>query len=72
MKKIRKALELSGKTFMILPIQKKVKIAILGIDGKTITNPKNSAENFNNFFYFYWKKASKQHLFLQKCTTEII
>ena len=46
MKKIRKALELSGKTFM--PIQKKVKRAILGIDGKTITNPKNSGKKLQN------------------------
>ena len=48
MKKIRKALELSGKTFMILPIQKKVKRAILGIDGKTITNPKNSGKKLQS------------------------
>ena len=36
------------------------------IDGKTITNPKDMVESFNNFFYRYWDKALKQHPSYQK------
>ena len=46
--------ELFGKAFMILSILKKVKKTNTPssslIDRKIITNPKDMAENFNNFF----------------------
>ena len=68
LKKIKKVIELSGKAFLILSIPKKnIKRTILLqsyassllIDGETITNPKDMAENFNNFFTSIRTKSFK-------------